>query len=195
MLLLVLHGPIATNILNIYSCALCALTVDLKISRRTMAYLVGVFAFAFTVVLIFQESFAHALDGWLASLVVWVAPWAAIMAVHFYFIRRQRIDIEALYDPPGHSRLGDVRWDAMVVVPPRHRRHLVLRVRHPLGAPGPRREGCWATSTCPGWPVSSSPVGCTRCSAPDAGRSRRERVGDAGGDGREGVIASADPPE
>jgi NCS1 nucleoside transporter family len=113
VLLLVLHGPIATNILNIYSCALCALTVDLKISRRTMAYLVGVFAFAFTVVLIFQESFAHSLDGWLASLVVWVAPWAAIMAVHFFYLRRQRIDIEALYDPPGHSRLGDVRWDAM----------------------------------------------------------------------------------
>jgi nucleobase:cation symporter-1, NCS1 family len=109
----VLHGPIATNILNIYSCALCALTVDLKISRRTMAYLVGVFAFGFTVVLIYQESFAHSLDGWLASLVVWVAPWAAIMAVHFFYLRRQRIDIEALYDPPGHSRLGDVRWDAM----------------------------------------------------------------------------------
>ena len=71
------------------------------------------FAFAFTVVLIFQESFAHSLDGWLASLVVWVAPWAAIMAVHFFYLRRQNIDIEALYDPPGHSRLGDVRWDAM----------------------------------------------------------------------------------
>jgi NCS1 family nucleobase:cation symporter-1 len=113
VLLLVLHGPIATNILNIYSCALCALTVDLKISRRTISYLVGAFAFAFTVVLIYQESFAHALDGWLASLVVWVAPWAAIMAVHFYYLRRQRIDIDALYDPPGRSRLGDVRWDAM----------------------------------------------------------------------------------
>ena len=35
------------------------------------------------------------------------------MAVHFFYLRRQRIDIEALYDPPGHSRLGDVRWDAM----------------------------------------------------------------------------------
>ena len=114
VLLLVLHGPIATNILNIYSCALCALTVDLKVSRRAMAYIVGLFATGFTILLIFQESFAHALDGWLASLVVWVAPWASIMAVHFYFIRGRRIDIAALYDPPGRSRLGDVRWDAVV---------------------------------------------------------------------------------
>jgi NCS1 nucleoside transporter family len=114
VLLLVIHGPIATNILNSYSCALCALTVDIKVSRRAMAYLVGLFAAAFTIVLIFQENFAHALDGWLASLVVWVAPWAAIMAVHNYLVSRQRIDIDALYDAPGRSRLGDVRWDAMI---------------------------------------------------------------------------------
>jgi purine-cytosine permease-like protein len=114
VLLLVIHGPIATNILNIYSCALCALTVDIKVSRRAMAYFVGLFAAAFTIVLIFQENFAHALDGWLASLVVWVAPWASIMAVHYYLVSRQRIDIDALYDAPGRSRLGDVRWDAMI---------------------------------------------------------------------------------
>ncbi len=114
VLLLVIHGPIATNILNIYSCALCALTVDLKVSRRNMAYLVGAFASVFTIVLIFQESFAHALDGWLASLVVWVAPWASIMAVHYYLVRRQQVDIDALYDAPGRSRLGDIRWDAMI---------------------------------------------------------------------------------
>ncbi|WP_248580828.1 cytosine permease [Nocardioides sp. InS609-2] len=114
VLLLVIHGPIATNILNIYSCALCALTVDLKVSRRNMAYLVGAFASVFTIVLIFQESFAHALDGWLASLVVWVAPWASIMAVHYYLVRRQQVDIDALYDAPGRSRLGDIKWDAMI---------------------------------------------------------------------------------
>jgi nucleobase:cation symporter-1, NCS1 family len=114
VLLLVLHGPIATNILNIYSCSLCALTVDWKVSRRTLSYLVGVFAAAFTILLIFQESFAHALDGWLASIVVWVAPWAAIMAVHFYVVRRQEIDVPALYDPPGRSRIGDIRWDAVI---------------------------------------------------------------------------------
>jgi NCS1 family nucleobase:cation symporter-1 len=113
VLLLVIHGPIATNILNIYSCALCALTVDVKVSRRAMAYVVGIFAAAFSIVLIFEENFAHALDGWLASLVVWVAPWASIMAVHYYRVLRQRVDIGALYDAPGRSRLRDYRWDAL----------------------------------------------------------------------------------
>ena len=28
--------------------------------------------------------------------------------------RRQRIDVPALYDEPGHSRLGDFRWDAII---------------------------------------------------------------------------------
>lgn len=114
VLLLVIHGPIATNILNIYSCALCALTVDINISRRAMAYLVGVFATGFTTVLIYQDHFAHALDGWLASLVVWVAPWAAIMAVHYYVIRRQQIDVDRLFDEPGTTPGDDWRWPALV---------------------------------------------------------------------------------
>ena len=32
--------------------------------------------------------------------------------MHFFYLRRQHIDIDALYDPPGSSRLGDVRWGA-----------------------------------------------------------------------------------
>ncbi|MCX9192209.1 cytosine permease [Carbonactinospora thermoautotrophica] len=112
VLLLVIHGPIATNILNIYSCSLCALTLDWKVSRKVVAYGVGVFATVFTIVLVFQDSFAHALDAWLAGLIVWVAPWATVMAVHYYGFRRQQVDVAALYD--RGSGLGDVRWDAMI---------------------------------------------------------------------------------
>jgi cytosine/uracil/thiamine/allantoin permease len=46
-------------------------------------------------------------------MVTWVAPWGAIMLVHFYWIARQRIDIPALFEEPGRSRLGDYRWDAL----------------------------------------------------------------------------------
>ncbi len=114
VLLLVLHGPIATNILNIYSASVCALTLDINVDRKIVAYVVGVFSTAFTIWLVFQGDFALALDGWLASMVTWVAPWGAVMLVHFYWISRQRIDIPALYQPPGASRLGNIRWDAMV---------------------------------------------------------------------------------
>ena len=114
VLLLVLHGPIATNILNIYSASICALTLDIKVDRKVVAYVVGALSTVFTVWLIFQDDFAYALDGWLASMVTWVAPWGAIMLVHFYWISRQQVDIPALYDEPGSSRLGDFRWDAII---------------------------------------------------------------------------------
>ncbi|HEY4603830.1 MAG TPA: cytosine permease, partial [Blastococcus sp.] len=113
VLLLVIHGPIATNILNMYSASVCALTLDIKVDRKIVIYVVGLFATAFTVWLVFQTDFAAALDGWLASMVTWVAPWGAIMLVHFYWLSRRRIDVPALYDPPGAGRLGDFRWDAL----------------------------------------------------------------------------------
>ncbi|WP_051579608.1 purine-cytosine permease family protein [Pseudonocardia acaciae] len=114
VILLVLHGPIATNILNIYSCGLCAQTVDWQVDRRRLSYGVGVAAFAFTVFLIMQSNFAEALDGWLAGLVTWVAPWAAIMLIHYYWRARRRVDVEALFDPPGRGRIPDVSWPALV---------------------------------------------------------------------------------
>jgi NCS1 nucleoside transporter family len=114
VLLLVLHGPIATNILNIYSASVCALTLDLKVDRKVVAYVVGIAATVFTVWLVFQNDFASSLDGWLASMVTWVAPWGAVMLVHYYWVSRQRIDVPALYDPPGSSRLADFRWDAII---------------------------------------------------------------------------------
>lgn len=114
VLLLVLHGPIATNILNIYSASVCALTLDIRVDRKIVAYIVGVLATFFTVWLVYQEDFAWALDGWLASMVTWVAPWGAVMLMHFYWFTRQRIHVPALYDEPGSARLGDFRWDAII---------------------------------------------------------------------------------
>ncbi|MDX6324981.1 MAG: nucleobase:cation symporter, family [Nocardioidaceae bacterium] len=114
VLLLVIHGPIATNILNIYSASVCALTLDIRVDRKIVAYVVGGLATVFCIWLVYQQDFASALDGWLASMVTWVAPWGAVMLMHFYWVTRQRIDIPALYDEPGSSRLGDFRWDAII---------------------------------------------------------------------------------
>ena len=113
VLLLVIHGPIATNILNIYSASVCALTLDIKVDRKVVAYVVGFFSTIFAIWLVFQEDFAWALDGWLASMVTWVAPWGAVMLVHYYWVARKQVDVPALYDEPGRSRLGDYRWDAI----------------------------------------------------------------------------------
>jgi NCS1 nucleoside transporter family len=114
LILLVVHGPIATNILNMYSCSLCAQTLDWKIDRRKLTYGVGVLAAIFTVFLIYQQNFAHTLDAWLAGMVTWVAPWASVMLIHYWLFARERIDVDALFDRPGRGRISDVRWSAIL---------------------------------------------------------------------------------
>jgi toxin CptA len=114
VILLVLHGPIATNILNMYSCGLCAQTVGWRIRRSRLTLGVGTFALVFTCFLIEQDSFAESLDAWLSGLVTWVAPWATIMLVHYYGLRRSRIDVDALFSPPGSGRLPRLCLPAVV---------------------------------------------------------------------------------
>ena len=113
VILLVIHGPIATNILNVYSCALCAQTIGWRIDRRNLSVLVGAFAALFTVYLVFQGDFARQLDFWLAGLVTWVAPWAGVMLVHYFVIRRRSIDVDALFDDTG-TRLPRYGWPALI---------------------------------------------------------------------------------
>jgi NCS1 family nucleobase:cation symporter-1 len=114
VLFLVLHGPIATNILNVYSTSVSALAVDINVRRHVLTIIVGVFATAFTIYLVFAGSLAEQLDAWLATVVAWASPWAAIMLVHYYIIKRENIDIEALYQSPSESRVGDVNWAAII---------------------------------------------------------------------------------
>lgn len=114
VIFLVIHGPIATNVLNIYSCSLSALTLDWKIDRRKLSYGVGVLALIFNIYLILNGEFASALDGWLAGLVTWVAPWATIMMIHFYWEKKQKVDVAALFEPPGRGVLADISWPAII---------------------------------------------------------------------------------
>src|SRR3954452_15144518 len=60
VLLMVLHGPIATNILNVYSAALAALSMELRFSRTALATIVGIAGYLVTVYFIFSPSFAKA---------------------------------------------------------------------------------------------------------------------------------------
>lgn len=47
-------------------------------------------------------------------MVTWVAPWGAVMRVHYFWVARRHIGVPALFDTPGSSRIGDVRWDAII---------------------------------------------------------------------------------
>jgi NCS1 nucleoside transporter family len=114
VILLVIHGPIATNVLNIYSCGLCAQTLDWKVDRRVLSYGVGVLATLFTIYLVLNGDFATNLDGWLSGLVTWVAPWGAVMLVWYYAVAKQQVDVNALFEPPGSPRVTDVEWGAIL---------------------------------------------------------------------------------
>lgn len=114
VLFLVVHGPIATNILNIYTCGVAAQALDLKISRRTLSVVVGVFAMLCVVFFVFRGEFAAVLDTWLVALVAWIASWAGVMLVHFYWIERDSSRIARLFDPVGSDRLPDVNRGAMI---------------------------------------------------------------------------------
>jgi NCS1 nucleoside transporter family len=114
VLLMVLHGPIATNILNVYSAALAALSMGFRLSRTAVALIAGVVGYLVTIYFVFQPSFAKAFDNWMISLLLWMSPWAGVILADFFIKRRGHIDVEELYRDPEHSAYGDINWGAIV---------------------------------------------------------------------------------
>ena len=112
--LMVLHGPIATNILNVYSAALAALSMGLRLSRTAMALVAGVVGYLVTIYFVSQPSFAKAFDNWMISLLLWMSPWAGVVLTDFFIVRRGRIDVDELYRDPEHSAYGDINWGGIV---------------------------------------------------------------------------------
>jgi NCS1 nucleoside transporter family len=114
VLLMVLHGPIATNILNVYSAALAALSAGFNFSRVALASIVGVAGYLVTVYFIFAPSFAKAFDNWMISLLLWMSPWAGVILADFFIKRKGKIDVAELYRSPETSAYGDINWGAMI---------------------------------------------------------------------------------
>ena len=114
VLLVVLHGPVATNILNIYSAALAALSFGVRVPRVVLGVIAGIIGYVVTIYFIAQPSFASAFDNWMASLVLWMSAWGGVILADFYLLRKQKIDVEELYAEPSRSAYGDVNWGAIV---------------------------------------------------------------------------------
>jgi purine-cytosine permease-like protein len=116
VLFLVMHGPVATNILNLYSASLAALSLDIKAKRWVVSAVVSVIGTIMLVVFIQSNSFASSFDNWLASVVVWISAWGGVMLVDYYVVRRGTLDIQALYADPEVSIYGDFNWAAIIAV-------------------------------------------------------------------------------
>lgn len=114
VLLLVVHGPIATNILNIYSFTLSVQCLDLKINRRIINVFVGFVAWLGVCLFLGLSNIGTILDGWLSSVAGWTAVWGGIMFVHFHVIEPRRDDFSSILAAPGRDGIPLVRWQAMV---------------------------------------------------------------------------------
>src|SRR6058998_1882803 len=113
VMLMVLHGPIATNIINVYSAALAALSMGLRLSRTAVALIAGVVGYLVTIYFVFQPSFAKAFDNWMISLLLWMSPWAGVILADFFIKRKGHIDVHELYQEPERSGYGDINWGAI----------------------------------------------------------------------------------
>jgi NCS1 nucleoside transporter family len=114
VLFLILHGPVATNILNLYSASLAALSLDIKLKRWIVSVIVSIVGLITLIVFIESNNFASDFDKWLASVVVWISAWGGVMLVDYYLLRRGGIDVRALYVDPKQSIYGDVNWAAVI---------------------------------------------------------------------------------
>jgi NCS1 nucleoside transporter family len=114
ILFLVMHGPVATNILNLYSATLAALSLDVKLARWKVSVIVSIVGTAALIWFIESANWANRFDQWLASVVLWISAWAGVMCVDYLVFRRGKIDVQALYASPSESIYGDVNWAAVI---------------------------------------------------------------------------------
>ncbi len=114
VILLVIHGPIATNIINLYTFGVAFQALDVKISRRKLSIIVGILSMCAVIGFMFAEDFATLLDSWLGAIVAWVATWGGIMAVHYFIFERRHKDFSYLFLAPKSTALKSVNPPALI---------------------------------------------------------------------------------
>lgn len=116
VLLLIMHGPVATNILNLYSCSLAALTIGIRTARWKITLLAGAIAAVVLAIFINSSSFAHAFDNWMVSILMWISPWMSILLVDYFLIHRRTPSIPDLYRDATASAYGKFNIPGLVSV-------------------------------------------------------------------------------
>ncbi|WP_315838254.1 cytosine permease [Bradyrhizobium prioriisuperbiae] len=116
VLLVLVHGPIATNIVVIYSAALSSLALDIRWPRWTVSVISGLIASVILYFFLRSGDFAHAFDNFMVALVVWISPWAGVTLTDFFLVRGGRVDVAELYAPGHSSRYGDVNWAGLIAL-------------------------------------------------------------------------------
>jgi len=114
IILLVIHGPIATNIINMYTFSVASQALDIKISRRKLSLLVGALSMVAVIGFLFAGDFATVVDTWLIAIAGWVATWGGIMAVHYFIFERHHRNFDYLFRDPKGTHLKAVNKYALL---------------------------------------------------------------------------------
>lgn len=114
VLLLILHGPIATNIVVMYSSVLAVLSLDVKVAQWKIAIAGGIVSAVVLWGFLQSENFAQSVSEWMAALVFWISPWAAITLVDFYILRKQQVNVAQLYAPVSERLVEDINWRGVI---------------------------------------------------------------------------------
>lgn len=100
-MLFIAFAQVTTNILNNVVPPAYALMDIFKIKYKTAAVIVGLLAFCtFPWELVKDES-AAGLNLFIQTYSAFLGPILAILVVDYYFLRKQKLDLEKLYDPNG----------------------------------------------------------------------------------------------
>lgn len=102
-LLVVLLQLTALNAINLYSSGMTLQAMGIRISRWQAVVVDAVVCAIVAIVVTFSGDFNTLLGNFLLFMIVWFAPWAAIMVVD-YFLRSGRYDIASLSDDGGRYR-------------------------------------------------------------------------------------------
>lgn len=113
-LLFIAFAQVTTNILNNVVPPAYALMDVFKLKFRTSAILVGLLAFCtFPWELVKDES-AAGLSIFIQTYSAFLGPIFAILVVDYFILRRQRLDLDKLYDADGPYR--GVNWAAVIAM-------------------------------------------------------------------------------
>jgi nucleobase:cation symporter-1, NCS1 family len=105
--LVIILGIVAANPLNLYGTFMSSTTTISVLARFRvrplvrLAFIVAAAVIATGVAVIGQHNFLTNFTNFILFLSYFLVPWTAINLADFYLVRRERYDIDAIFDPDG----------------------------------------------------------------------------------------------
>jgi len=106
---------LAINTIDLYSSGVTLQALGIPIKRWGAVLVDTVVCAVVTGIILFHGNFYHDFAGFLLYIVVWLAPWFAILMVD-YLLRRGRYDPASLAAPRGglYWRNGGIHWPGVI---------------------------------------------------------------------------------